>query len=94
MIGAAAQRKRDLAAYPDRRAAFLKAHPRCQVCGRRKSRDVHHSFGRLGKLLLNQELWLAVCRVCHDWVHQHPGQARIMGWLAAKGRWNETVLPR
>jgi hypothetical protein len=30
---------------------------------------------------LVQSTWKATCRNCHDWVHSHPSEARILGWL-------------
>lgn len=30
---------------------------------------------------LVQSTWKAVCRNCHDWIHAHPEEARVMNWL-------------
>jgi hypothetical protein len=51
--------------------------------------EVHHIRGRLGKLLLDQNYWLAVSAEGHRWIHDHPGEARAHGWLCAKGDWNK-----
>lgn len=42
--------------------------------------DVHHVAGR-GANYLREETWIIVCRSCHRWIHEHPGQARAKGWL-------------
>jgi hypothetical protein len=34
--------------------------------------EIHHKGGRSGEMLTNQEYFLAVCRGCHDYIHQHP----------------------
>lgn len=42
--------------------------------------EIHHREGR-GKNLNNTSTWLAVCRPCHRWIHQHPSKARALGLL-------------
>ena len=44
-----------------------------------QSTEVHHMKGRIGDLLLNQEFWLPVCRLCHDWIENHPKEAKEKG---------------
>jgi hypothetical protein len=45
--------------------------------------DVHHTYAGSNRdaFYLVQSTWLAVCRNCHDWIHAHPTEARIMKWL-------------
>jgi len=73
--------------YSTRRQEFLRDHPICEaviphtdICSMR-SVDVHHKAGRIGKNFLDTSTWMAACRDCHDWIHQHPGQARALGLL-------------
>lgn len=77
------KRKRESVRYGILRLAFLLKHPRCQVPGCNKaSVDPHHKFGRIGSRFLDTSTWLAVCRDCHDAIHQHPQAARAKGLLA------------
>jgi hypothetical protein len=43
--------------------------------------DVHHRAGRSGTNYLDESTWLAVCRAEHEFIHQHPSEARRRGWL-------------
>ena len=58
-----------------------------------KLNEVHHAFGRLGALLMDQRLWVALSKQGHRWVHEHPALARERGWLAPAGRYNTPVSP-
>jgi hypothetical protein len=53
-----------------------------------KSRDVHHSRGRVGTLLIDTRFWKAVSRKAHDWIGEHPEEARALGLLCQPGEWN------
>lgn len=71
----------NLKIYSVLRKDFLKDNPICQ-CGRngckRKATDVHHRKGR-GIYLNVVEFWLAVARVCHTWINEHPKEAMELG---------------
>lgn len=72
--------------YSVQRKKFLEEHPACQFCTpletcTKPSKDVHHKAGRVGWRLLYEADWMAICRPHHDWIHQHPGQARKLGML-------------
>ena len=67
--------------YLAKRRRFLSANPVCEKCKHEKSRDVHHVCGRYGGNYLNEMTWLALCRTCHRWIHDHPKEARERGWL-------------
>jgi hypothetical protein len=41
--------------------------------------EVHHMAGRIGNKLLDQKMWLAVCRPCHVFIEQHPAAAKQLG---------------
>lgn len=70
--------------YSKRRVVFLREHPFCQV--REEpctdiATEIHHRDGREGSLLNLEREWFAVCRKCHEHIHQHPGIARANGFL-------------
>ena len=65
--------------YSSKRADWIKGK-RCAVCSN-KATEVHHTNGREGNRLLDEEYWLAVCRICHRAIHEHPEWARENGYL-------------
>lgn len=74
--------------YSDKRKIFMSTHPMCQanisgLCTQ-QSTDVHHMAGRVGNLLLDDSLWLAVCRSCHTWIELNPVEATSMGFRKSK----------
>lgn len=75
---------RELKVYFGLRKTFLESHPQCEIARKGictgQATDVHHAHGR-GSHLNDVPTWLASCRCCHDWVHHHPGQARVLGFL-------------
>jgi|LakMenEpi03Aug12_release.lakeMendotaPanAssembly.Ray.scaffolds.fasta_scaffold97881_4 hypothetical protein len=70
--------------YTQLRRIQLEKNPYCQIhtdyC-KREATEIHHAAGRVGEYYLNIEHWLAVCRNCHSWVHNHPQEARELGFL-------------
>lgn len=74
------RRKLALYEYGKKRKRFLAARPVCELCPK-PSRDVHHVHGRYGSAYLDENTWKALCRACHDWIHQHPKEARERGLL-------------
>jgi len=52
----------------------------CQRCGTTRNLDVHHKLprGRRGRDEL--ENLVTLCRMCHDWVHDHPFEAWRQGF--------------
>ena len=75
------KREAEYKEYLRLRRFFMAENRICQVCFARGSKDVHHKAGR-GRNLNNVETWCAVCRPCHNWIHNHPKQARELGLLA------------
>lgn len=68
------------------RKDFLIDHPVCE-CGRKDAKgnicqrpavEIHHKKGR-GKLLNVVEFWLAVARVCHNWIGDNSKAAMELG---------------
>lgn len=77
------KRKKEEAIYLKMRLDFLNAHPMCEAhlqgCKTYAS-EVHHKAGRVGDLYLDQTEWLAVCRRCHQWIENHPEDAKELGF--------------
>ena len=72
--------------YLKLRERFLTENPICQVSVAgcmNGSTDVHHTYAGSNRdaFYLVQSTWKAACRNCHDWIHAHPADARILGWL-------------
>jgi len=72
--------------YLKLREKYLSDYDLCMVvvsgCSH-KATDVHHTYAGSNRaaFYLVQSTWKAVCRNCHDWIHAHPQEARLMGWL-------------
>ncbi len=80
------KRSRENAQYTKLRRAFLDLNTVCVVAyaifsETLRTTQVHHIAGRTGKNFLDESTWLAVSRIGHEWIHQHPKEARARGWL-------------
>lgn len=56
----------------------------CERCGEHvgiKNLDLHHKAGRAGDLMHDQDFFAALCRNCHNQVHEYPKESREAGWL-------------
>lgn len=92
------KRRQQISEYALLRDKFLwvvsKVYPggfqpsKCQRCGN-PATDVHHTRGRAGRLLLDTQYWVAVCRQCHEWIGSNPNEARKAGLLCSKGEWGK-----
>lgn len=69
--------------YLEKREKHLKENPNCQIpvegCTK-KAKSVHHSKGRLGKLLTDERYFKSACDNCHDWAERHPDEAKEKGY--------------
>lgn len=96
MNAVSAKRAAQLAEYSILRKLWLVEHPHCLVklthSGPRRSKDVHHKRGKVGRLLCDTRFFLGVCRECHDAIHACPKAARHRGLLAPAAEFN--VYPR
>lgn len=82
-------RKKDtLALYAKKKRRFLKG-AYCERCQTRKGEHLHHKRGRAGSLLTDERFWIALCPMCHRWVHDNPGLAIKADLLAHGGDWNK-----
>lgn len=86
-----AQREARAQAYSVEKRDFLAVNRKCERCRFRDSEDVHHVRGRSGALLLDKRWWEPLCRRCHRWIHDHPADARMQGWLAERGEWGKAT---
>lgn len=78
------KRQRQEVAYSVLRKAFLNNHPECQAkiskwCSG-KSTECHHKAGRIGDLLCDDALFLAVCQACHHHIENNREQAIELGF--------------
>ena len=80
------KRKKKDAEYLKLRERFLTENPICQVsvagCMHGVT-DVHHTYAGSNRdaFYLVQSTWLAVCRSCHNHIHNNPAESRTLGWL-------------
>jgi len=56
----------------------------------RKTADNHHLRGKIGELLTDTRYFFPLCRHHHDWVRDHPVEARALNLLPPVGQWNTT----
>lgn len=65
--------------YKVARNLYFRIQPDCEVCGC-PATDIHHKAKR-GKNLYNMATFMAVCRPCHNKIHDNPAWAREKGYL-------------
>jgi 5-methylcytosine-specific restriction endonuclease McrA len=58
---------------------------RCERCGKRQATDAHHRMSRAQGGPDTPSNLAAICRFCHDEVHEDPAAARPGGWIVPKG---------
>lgn len=80
---ASKERARQLRAYAILRPIYLRSHPYCMAFGHcsRRAREIHHTKGRAGELLCEDEWFIPICPRHHQWIHDHPNKARELGLL-------------
>ena len=74
------KRAKQLREYLKVRNEYLSENNFCEVCGR-PAQDLHHRSGRIGEKLTDKANFMALCRLHHTWIHEHPKEARSLGWL-------------
>lgn len=67
--------------YQEKRDKYMDNHPICECCESNFSEDLHHKAGRIGDLLTDESKFMACCRECHTWIHEHPKESREKGYL-------------
>lgn len=86
-------RSKRLREYSAKRKVFLAENPKCSVFPELKASEVHHTRGRIGRLLNMIEFWVPVSRKGHDWINANPAEARKRTYhglplLCEVGQWN------
>lgn len=80
------KRQKDLREYGKLRKEYIAGHPVCEVCGTRKTTDIHHKGVaggvKRGSNLNNTDTWIGVCRACHTDIEMNKTWAREKGYLA------------
>lgn len=80
--------------YNKLKRSYLKEHDLCQACMKlgkphaRASKEIHHARGRIRRLLVDTRFWIAICRECHDYLHDHPATGRRLGLIAPATEYN------
>ena len=74
------KRKEQEEVYSSLRKAFLLKEKFCERCAGTAT-EVHHKNGRNGERLNDVNFFMAVCRNCHQHIHEHPKESRIKGYL-------------
>lgn len=62
---------------------MLPENQKCRVYPHLDATDVHHMKGR-GKFLLVKEYWLPVSREGHNWIEEHPAEAKRLGFTLTR----------
>ena len=81
-----AKRKKLDVEYLKLRAKHMEKFPLCQIkvggCTNMGT-DIHHTHAGSNRdaFYLIQSTWLVTCRNCHNYIHENPADARVMGWL-------------
>lgn len=78
------KRSKQLKEYFVLRADYLEEHRLCEVCKTSKATDIHHRKGRAGTRLNDTQYFIAVCRDCHNQIHDNPKWAYETGLLLSK----------
>jgi len=74
---------KNLKEYRKVRDRYLKNNPICEVRGcNNQTTNLHHKAGREGKLLANEEYFMACCGGCHPAkIHNNPNWAEKEGYI-------------
>lgn len=71
--------------YSKKRLAYLKANPICKFKGcRLEATTVHHSKGRIGKLLTDERHFIGLCMEHHEYIELNPNFAKANGYSKSR----------
>ena len=78
------KRSKEERLYTAKRIIFISEHNMCEahipgICTT-VATECHHKKGRIGKDLLDETNWLAVCHSCHDYIENHRDFAMEKGF--------------
>lgn len=85
-------RAKQLREYRKIKAEFLKSRPSCFWCGtllRVEDRELHHKYGRAGRLLTWEPGFRCLCDWHHRMVHSEPAWAIKHSLLGPMGTFND-----
>lgn len=75
------KKTKELAEYRKVRDQFFKENPVCQYPGcNSREIDLHHKKSRAYHLS-DVTVFMSVCRLHHNWIHENDAEARRMGFL-------------
>lgn len=71
--------------WPQIRDSFLSKHPFCEWPGcTKRAVDAHHTEGKDGEKLLDEEKLKALCRRHHNWCKEKPELAEKVGMIVSR----------
>jgi hypothetical protein len=87
------------AVYAGINELYAAAHPYCNACHKIWPQDpialklhfrddTHQTRGKDGLLYFDVRWFLSACRRAHQWIGEHPKEARELGLLCDEGQWN------
>lgn len=76
------KRAEELKEYRKLKREYIKKQSICEICETNKAIDIHHRLplGRGGKLC-DTTIFVAVCRLCHNYIHNNPTYAEENDWI-------------
>ena len=74
----------DKKSYKEVRSAYMKKHPKCEVCKRNNATEIHHMAGRIGDKLTDINNFMSVCRECHFLIENNPNWAKEHGYSKSR----------
>ena len=76
------KRAEELKEYRKLKREYITRKPICEICETNKATDIHHRLplGRGGKLC-DTTIFVAVCRFCHNYIHNNPAWAEKNNWI-------------
>lgn len=80
------RRAKEESRYSGKCKEFKRRNPRCWIFPALPTSDVHHIDGREGPLLLDENNWMAISRLAHDFIGLYPQWARNHGFLSGPFR--------
>ena len=82
------KRSKELAEYRKLRDVYMIVNPICEVRGcSRRATDLHHKVSR-EFALLDMDVFMAVCRACHNKFEEEDEWARKNGYKLSKHKYN------
>lgn len=78
--------------YKEVREMYLNMNPWCEVKGCHcEATEIHHKKGRIGELLTNTIWFMSVCRSHHNYIENHPNEAKNEGYSYSRLSKTETL---